>query len=39
MNGYHAEKILNPQKLTLNFDGQDFVQRGKKKRPVVTSPK
>ena len=22
-----------------NFDGEDFVQRGKKKRPVVTSPK
>ena len=39
MNGYHKEKIEPTEIKDLNFGKEDFAQRGKKKRPLVVSPK
>ena len=39
MNGYYEEKIEPTKIKDLNFDKEDFAQRGKKKRPLVVSPK
>ena len=35
-----CRRYIEPTKIKdLNFDREDFAQRGKKKRPLVTSPK